>query len=70
MVKFPCSTFAVNIAKQGFTCTFKKKSPDILGVSHFCGEESRKSMQFVLQEKKKASKKSTNYHYNSVHCLF
>lgn len=31
-----------------------KKSPDILGVSHFLGEESRKSMQFVLQEKKAA----------------
>ena len=36
----------------------------------FLGEESRKSMQFVLQEKKKSSKKSTNYPYNPVNCLF
>jgi len=70
VVKFPRSTFVVNIAKQGFTCTLKKKiSRHFGGLVIFEGKKVGNQCN-LSYKKKKASEKSTNYHYNSVHCLF
>lgn len=77
MVKFPRSTFTVNVAKQEFTCGYngkrKKKTKKthlqlFLGVVTF---EGKKAENFAIcLMSKKASKKSMNCNFNSFYCLF